>query len=123
LLPTDLIEKLRQRHSGPERGYHAWSHPAALLKLLPEVRGGLGDPLAVECAILLHDAVYDATRADNEKRSAELAKELLAGVVSDGTLERTVRLIEATEGHIVPSDSVQAGPGRDDFAPKEDYRK
>lgn len=104
MLPTDLIEKLQQLHSGPERGYHAWSHPTALLKLLPEVRGRLSDPLAVECAILLHDAVYDATRADNERRSAELAKELLAGVVSDGTLERTVRLIEATEGHSVPSD-------------------
>lgn len=69
-----------------------------------EVRDGLHDPLAVECAILLHDAVYDPRRGDNEQRSAALARELLSGVVPAATLARTVRLIEATEQHQLPPD-------------------
>jgi predicted metal-dependent HD superfamily phosphohydrolase len=100
-LPPALLQRIEALHAGPERGYHAWSHPLALLALLDELRGQLHDPLAVECAILLHDAIYDPTRADNERRSAELARELLAGVVPDATLARCVRMIEATEQHQV----------------------
>jgi predicted metal-dependent HD superfamily phosphohydrolase len=70
--------------------------------LLPQVSGRLHDPLAVECAILLHDAVYDPTAADNEKRSAALAAEILEGVVPADSLARAVKLIEATERHQVP---------------------
>ena len=107
-LPPALLRKIEDLHSGPERGYHAWSHPQALLALLEEVRGQLQDPLAVECAILLHDAIYDATRSDNERRSAALARELLAGVVPEATLARAVRMIEATELHQVPAGALSS---------------
>jgi predicted metal-dependent HD superfamily phosphohydrolase len=102
LLPPELIEQIRKLHDGPVRGYHAWSHPQSLLRLLPEVRDQLHDPLAIECAILLHDAVYEPTRTDNEARSAALAHTLLRGVVPDDTVRRTIQLIEATERHRVP---------------------
>ncbi|HVM99244.1 MAG TPA: phosphohydrolase [Caulobacteraceae bacterium] len=102
MLPASLLKRVRELHTGPDRGYHAWTHPEALLRLLPEVRGQLEDPLAVECAILLHDAVYEPARADNERRSAALARELLAGLVPAETLERTQRLIMATSRHEVP---------------------
>jgi predicted metal-dependent HD superfamily phosphohydrolase len=101
-LPAEFVSRIRVLHEEPQRSYHAWSHPQALLRRLAEVRDRLHDPLAVECAILLHDAVYDPTRSDNERRSAALAAELLAGVVPDATLVRTIRLIEATERHEVP---------------------
>ena len=101
-LPPDLLETIRQLHASPDRGYHGWSHPQALLALLPSVRDRLHDPLAVECAILLHDAIYDPTRGDNERKSAELARDLLAGVVPEETLRRAAQMIEATEKHVVP---------------------
>ena len=102
MLPPDLMNEARQLHEGPDRGYHSWSHPQALLALLEEVRADLNDPLAVECAIVFHDAVYDPLAADNEKRSAALAKAKLAGVVPDPTLQRAVLMIEASERHAVP---------------------
>lgn len=102
MLAPALIERLQALHADSARGYHAWSHPQALLALMAEVREQLHDPLAVECAILLHDAIYDAGRTDNEQRSAALARELLDGVVPAKTLARTVRLIDATERHQVP---------------------
>jgi predicted metal-dependent HD superfamily phosphohydrolase len=105
VLPPELMEKIKQLHCGPERGYHSWSHPQALLNLLPAVRHQLNDPLAVECAIVLHDAIYEPARNDNEKRSAALAKEMICGVVPDHTVARVVQLIEATERHLVPENT------------------
>jgi predicted metal-dependent HD superfamily phosphohydrolase len=102
MLPADLIAECQSLHTDSRRGYHAWSHPLALLALLPEVDARLFDSLAVECAILLHDAVYDPQRSDNECQSAKLARRLLSGRVPTASLERTIRLIEATERHLVP---------------------
>jgi predicted metal-dependent HD superfamily phosphohydrolase len=102
MLSDALLTEIQALHEGPDRGYHGWSHPLALLALLDEVEAELADPLAVRCAILLHDAIYEPRRADNETRSAELARRMLDGVVADSTLDRAVRLIEATQRHAIP---------------------
>ena len=112
VLPPDLIERLRLLHGSPERRYHNWSHIQALLNLLPEVRDRLNDSLAVECAIVLHDAIYEPTRNDNENRSAALAKELISRVVPDDTARRAVQLIEATERHLV-AENMSIGEAED----------
>jgi len=103
MLPESLIQHIASLHTGPERGYHGWSHPLALLQLLADAEASLHDPLAVRCAILLHDAIYEPRKADNEARSAELARQLLQGVVPDASLERAVRMIEATARHAIPA--------------------
>jgi len=103
VLPEALLDHIRDLHSGPDRGYHGWTHPLALLALLPEVEDQLTDALAVRCAILLHDAIYEPRRADNETRSAELARELLHGVIAQASLDRTIALIEATKAHAIPA--------------------
>lgn len=102
MLSDALLEQIRSLHAGPDRGYHGWSHPLALLDLYGRVEGQLNDPLAVYCAILLHDAVYEPRASDNEARSAVLAKELLAGAVPADTLARTIALIMATARHAIP---------------------
>lgn len=104
MLTDALLNRIADLHRGPDRGYHGWTHPLALLNLWDKVRGGLDDPLAVRCAILLHDAVYEPRAADNEARSAALAAEMLDGVVPPETLARTIRLIEATAKHAIPDD-------------------
>ena len=98
-----LMYEIRGLHAGPDRGYHGWSHPLALLKLHAEVEDKLNDAEAVRCAILLHDAIYEPRRKDNESRSAALAAEMLKGVVPEPTLGRTLRLIEATAHHEIPA--------------------
>jgi len=98
-----LMDEIRGLHAGPDRGYHGWSHPLALLKLHAEVEDKLNDAEAVRCAILLHDAIYEPRRKDNESRSAALAAEMLKGVVPEPTLGRTLRLIEATAHHEIPA--------------------
>ncbi len=102
MLDEALLDRIRDLHAGPDRGYHGWSHPLALLDLFEDVRTQLSDPLAVQCAILLHDAIYEPRAGDNEARSAVLATEMLDGIVPPATLTRTVRLIEATAKHTIP---------------------
>lgn len=104
MLTDALLNRIADLHRGPDRGYHGWTHPLALLDLWEQVRDNLEDPLAVRCAILLHDAVYEPRAADNEARSAGLAAEMLDGIVPPETLARTVRLIEATAKHAIPDD-------------------
>ncbi|GAA0329255.1 hypothetical protein GCM10009087_44340 [Sphingomonas oligophenolica] len=103
MLDETLLDEIRRLHSGPDRGYHSWSHPVALLALHAEVERFLHDPDAVRYAILLHDAIYEPRRADNESRSAALAERMLKGIVPDNILDRTIRLIEATARHAIPA--------------------
>lgn len=104
MLSEAMFDGIRSLHAGPDRGYHGWSHPLALLALHAEIESRLHDPEAVRCAILLHDAIYEPRRADNESRSAALAARMLEGLVPDDTLARTIRLIEATARHAIPAD-------------------
>jgi predicted metal-dependent HD superfamily phosphohydrolase len=104
MLEEALLNRIRDLHSGPDRGYHGWSHPLALLRLWDGTKDQLDDPLAVRCAILLHDAIYEPRARDNEARSAALAAEMLDGIVPADTLARTIRLIEATAKHAIPAD-------------------
>ncbi|MEO7690217.1 MAG: hypothetical protein ABIS51_13115 [Sphingomonas sp.] len=104
MLSETLLDEIRGLHSGPDRGYHGWSHPVALLALHTEVASSMHDPEAVRCAILLHDAIYEPRRTDNESRSATLAAQMLKGAVSNATLDRTIRLIEATARHAIPAE-------------------
>jgi predicted metal-dependent HD superfamily phosphohydrolase len=103
MLGEALIGEIRVLHAGPDRGYHGWSHPLALLALHAEIENMLHDAEAVRCAILLHDAIYEPRRKDNESRSAALAAEMLKDVVPEATLGRTLRLIEATAHHAIPA--------------------
>ncbi len=99
IAPEDVLADLRSRYAEPQRRYHTWAHIEALLGWLALRRDHLHDPVAVELAILFHDAVYDPARSDNEARSAWLLKDANLPNVGDDTRLRAVRMIEATAAH------------------------
>ena len=102
-VPADLLATLKARHSEPQRHYHDWTHIEALLGHARSIESNLHDPLSVIYAILFHDAVYDPRAKDNERRSAELLLDT-APAISPECLTRARAMIEATEGHILPTD-------------------
>src|SRR5215813_11102158 len=97
-----IRDELVRAYTAPDRHYHNLAHIEAMLDLMRWHRGALSDPTSVEAAIWFHDAVYDTRRHDNEEKSAELAAERLAGLLSPDRIGRITSMILATAGHVVP---------------------
>jgi len=102
MIPAPLLAELQARHAEPQRHYHTWDHIEALRRWFGQRRADLTDPVAVELAILFHDAVYDPTRSDNEAESARLLKDTDLPGLDDAVRARAVRMIEATARHEIP---------------------
>lgn len=102
LIDADLQADLTELYRAPDRHYHGLAHIQALLALAAEIRPLLVDFEAVEAAIWFHDAIYDSRAADNETKSAEFARERLAGRTSTERLAIIVAMIEATTTHALP---------------------
>ena len=99
IAPEGVLADLRNRYAEPQRRYHTWAHIEALLGWFALRRDHLHDPVAVELAILFHDAVYDPARSDNEAQSARLLQDAVLPKVSDDTRLRAIGMIEATAAH------------------------
>src|SRR5262245_39873134 len=97
-----IRDELVRAYSAPDRRYHSLAHIEAMLALMRAHAGALSDPTSVEAAIWFHDAIYDTRRQDNEKKSAALATERLAGLLSRDRIGRITSMIRATAGHVVP---------------------
>ncbi len=104
-LTEELREDLLARWSETHRKHHTVAHLHEMLDaigLLAE--SGIDfDRDAVELAAWFHDAIYEIGRDDNEDRSAELARELLA---SSPIRDEVARLVLITKTHKVEDDDV-----------------
>jgi predicted metal-dependent HD superfamily phosphohydrolase len=102
-------DRLTQAYAEPQRHYHDRQHIAECLAELDKARHLALQPGAVELALWFHDAVYDPKAADNEERSAALAKSCLIESGMPNTLFEVVfEHIMATKHHEV-SASADAG--------------
>lgn len=99
-------EELIARYSEPHRRYHTMTHIEDCLAQVAASTDMDDDQRALmDAAIWFHDAIYDATRNDNEAESAKLAAERLSATGAEPAfVDEVVRLILLTAGH-----SVQAG--------------
>lgn len=104
-LTEELREDLLARWSEAHRKHHTVTHLHEMLDaigLLAEA-GVEFDREAVELAAWFHDAIYEIGRDDNEDRSAELARELLA---SSPIRDEIARLVRVTKTHKVVDEDV-----------------
>jgi predicted metal-dependent HD superfamily phosphohydrolase len=101
---AQVMEAARHAYGSPGRHYHTWEHVidcAGKLRDFP-----CADPRAVFLALLFHDAVYVAGDTRNERRSADLAREVLrahSSVPAEEVAE-IERFILATCTHVVAPD-------------------
>ena len=98
--PLDVypaFDVLVAAYSAPERHYHDLEHLAEMFKVVERLSAHVENPNVLHLAIWFHDAVYDSRASDNERRSAELAVDLLGPLgVPSSSIERIAQLIWAT---------------------------
>ena len=97
--------RLEARYGEPHRRYHTLDHAAAVARDSAWLAADLGDieRAVVAVAAWTHDVVYDAKPGEDERASADWAREALAGV-AEPHIERVEGLILATIQHDAPPD-------------------
>jgi predicted metal-dependent HD superfamily phosphohydrolase len=102
------FQRIVDAYAEPYRSYHTGDHIEACLAEFDRIRELCESPDQVECALWLHDVVYDPRASDNEEKSALWGMEMLSG---SGCPERAVNhvreLILITK-HVEPPVSMDA---------------
>lgn len=99
-------DELIARYGEPHRRYHTMTHiEDCLAQVVASTDMDETQRALMHAAIWFHDAIYDATRSDNEAESAKLAAERLAAADAEQTfIDEVVRLVLLTAGHSVQAD-------------------
>lgn len=99
-----VLKDLLARYSEPHRVYHTLEHIVAMLDELEDVNEV--DPI-ISLAIWFHDAIYDPKSKENEKHSAQLAKDSIKVIgLSDSLGEQVYDLVMDTRHASVPTGHV-----------------
>lgn len=100
----NLFERLVVCYSEPHRKYHTMQHLKECFALVENVAQFAERPGEVELALWFHDAIYNTHKKDNEKQSAEWAREsaLAAGLTTEQA-DRIFQLVMTTRHNAVPA--------------------
>lgn len=102
---SKTYKELIQHYSSPKRYYHNLAHIEALLKLTELHKQLLKAPDTIRFAVWFHDAIYNASKNNNEEKSAALAEEHLTEMeVEQNVISDCCKMIIATKTHELPSD-------------------
>ncbi|MEQ0557546.1 hypothetical protein ABJI51_00590 [Amycolatopsis sp. NEAU-NG30] len=103
--------RLEARYGEPHRRYHTLAHAAAVVRDSAWLAAGLGatDRAVLAVAAWTHDVVYDAKPGEDERASAQWAREALQEAkVGEAHIERVEALILTTITHDAPPDDLLA---------------
>lgn len=102
-----MFERLAAAYNEPHRAYHTLEHLTECFAQLDGARPA-DRPAEVELALWFHDAIYDTRAADNEARSADWARGVLADArVDTDSIQRIEALILVTRHDASPTDDDQ----------------
>ena len=99
-----LYHDLIARYEDESRHYHTTRHLEEMFALWPLLERLATHPAEVELAIWYHDAIYQSLRTDNDRRSADLARDALTAAGADpAAVARVHALILATKHDAEPA--------------------
>ncbi|MFZ6666184.1 HD domain-containing protein [Peijinzhouia sedimentorum] len=105
-LAEELWTEIEKNYSGKKRFYHTLKHLENLLAQLTEVKGDIQNWDTILFTLYYHDIIYNATKSNNEEKSAELAEKRLQQIsVSNDKIELCKQQILATKSHLKSIDS------------------
>lgn len=92
-----LFEQLIAAYSEPHRKYHTLQHLDECFAQFELLRADAKRAAEIELALWFHDAIYDIRRQDNERKSAEWAREVMtAANIPQTVSDRIWSLVMAT---------------------------
>ncbi|MBX2914158.1 MAG: hypothetical protein KF856_02685 [Cyclobacteriaceae bacterium] len=96
----DLFPEIEKAYTHHSRHYHTLAHLDQLVSELKPLRDQFSCWPTVVFAIAYHDFVYNATRKDNEEKSAAFAAARLKQIAfPESEIERCLAFINATKKH------------------------
>ena len=102
---ADLHHRLVGCWSEKHRHYHTLQHLRECFEWFEQARADMQQPAEVAVALWFHDAYYDPARDDNEKRSADWARDAAAEAgIAQSTAQRLFRMVMATVDHVPQPD-------------------
>ncbi|MGD1890374.1 MAG: hypothetical protein ACFB15_07235 [Cyclobacteriaceae bacterium] len=105
-LTNELWKEIEASYTTKNRHYHNLAHLSYMADHTVKYQNKLSDSDIVLFSIFYHDIVYDVTRKDNEKKSADLARERLSqlGVPNNKITQCDTQII-ATQKHAPSNDA------------------
>ena len=101
-----LWTEIEKNHSSKKRHYHTLQHLENLLSQLTNVKKEIKNWETILFTLYYHDLIYNATKSDNEEKSAELAEKRMKEIsVSSEIIEQCKKQILATKSHHKSIDS------------------
>jgi len=104
-LSADTAMRLFEGYTGSDRHYHGICHILSMLEDFDRLKEEFKQPFAVELVIFFHDLIYDASRSDNETRSAEELRKALGNELAGKLIRSACFMIEATKAHTATGDA------------------
>jgi len=96
----EIWQKIFEAHNGSSRAYHNLSHLYSILKIFDHFQELKLNQTIYYWTTFFHDAIYKATRKDNEAKSALLAKQILTPILPADQVEIIATIIDSTAKHL-----------------------
>jgi len=101
-----LWTEIEKNYTGKKRHYHTLQHLCNLLSQLTIVKGEIKNWETTLFTLYYHDIIYNASKSDNEEKSAKLAEKRMKEIsVSKEIIEHCKKQILATKSHHKSIDS------------------
>jgi len=105
-LTNILWTEIEKNYTGKKRHYHTLQHLDNLYSQLTIVKEEIKNWETILFTLYYHDIIYNATKSDNEEKSAELAEKRMKEIsVSSNIIEQCKEQILATKSHHKSIDS------------------
>ncbi len=107
--PVQEFEALAARFAEPHRRYHTAQHIGECLAHFDSARALCERPQEVEFALWFHDAIYQPRAGDNEEKSAQWARRVMADSGLDAQAQDRVHALIMATCHNALPESQDAG--------------
>lgn len=101
-LVSKLWNEIETNYSGKKRHYHNLTHLNDLYEQLVPVKPQINNWNIIMFSLFYHDVIYDASKSNNEEKSAELAKKRMHELgIPNEDINSCVEQIIATKSHSI----------------------